>query len=250
MKEYVRLIKGEMYKMRHTMLLFIHAAIPAAGIFMFVGYYKISAYGSADEWTLYIQAVAIALPTVIGIICAMSISLEEQNHFQVFYGTAVRKIHAFLAKWGALSFLCFWSVGLAVLGFALCQRIILLNVPDFPMYAESGFVLWLGAVFLYPIHLFISLKWSGNISMCMGVLGSLLSAVMQTGLGDGVWQFFLCSFGGRHCRYLLLYRLGYEEHLKAVYPLRDISVNAAVAVIVCVIICLWFCRQEGRQIND
>lgn len=67
----------------------------------------------SSNWSVILQvsgffeAVGIAFPVVISILCAKSVTLEEVGHFQTFLGTTTRRAYAFLAKWMALLILAF-----------------------------------------------------------------------------------------------------------------------------------------------
>jgi len=105
-----------------------------------------------------------------------------------------------------------------------------------------------GNIFLYILHVFVSLQFGKGASTGLGVAGSLISALMQTGLGDKVWHFIPWAWGVRFCDYL-------------VYELLYPSAGAGVAVdikqgvyIMLFTICIifiaslfWFKKWEGRR---
>lgn len=104
MKEFTGLVYAEFYKMRHTMLLMLHVIIPVFGILVFLCYYKMSPHRWEDELSSYLMVLTTAFPFIISIVCAQSVSLEEDNHFFVFLGMPVRRGNAFLAKFFSLFF--------------------------------------------------------------------------------------------------------------------------------------------------
>ncbi|MBD5255361.1 MAG: lantibiotic immunity ABC transporter MutG family permease subunit, partial [Barnesiella sp.] len=48
-------------------------------------------------------------------------------------------------------------------------------------------VLWVSNVMMYGLHLILAFRFGRNLGISVGVIGSLLSALLQTGLGDGRW---------------------------------------------------------------
>ncbi len=53
--------------------------------------------------------------------------------------------------------------------------------------------------FLYLLHLWISLRFGKGASISVGVAGSLVAALMLTGLGEGIWYFIPWGWGVRFC---------------------------------------------------
>lgn len=58
MRSFVRLIKSEVLRMRHTTLLKIHLILPAAGAAVFLIYYSFSRWDSAGKVQGYLQVVS------------------------------------------------------------------------------------------------------------------------------------------------------------------------------------------------
>ena len=85
--------------MRHTIFFWLHLLLPVFGILLFLCYYSVSPHKWESEVSGYITVLTTALPLIISIVCAQSISPEEGNHFLVFLGTAVKRRNSVLAKW-------------------------------------------------------------------------------------------------------------------------------------------------------
>lgn len=83
------------------------AVLPAV---VFLCYYASSNWSVILQVSGFFEAVGIAFPVVISILCAKSVALEEVGHFQTFLGTTTRRAYAFLAKWMALLILAFFAV--------------------------------------------------------------------------------------------------------------------------------------------
>lgn len=265
MRECARMIKAEFYKMRGTLFFPFHVLLPCFGAHLFLAYYGYHDFAAGKEWAWYIEAVSIVYPVMISMVCAIAIGIEEKNHFFVLLGTAVHRKNSLLAKWTVLSVTGFFAVIMAVGGF--------FAVWQMTGHERGGFgklclltilILWIASWSMYLFHLYLCLRWSGNISMCVGVLQSLLAALLQTGLGDGIWQFFLCAFGGRWSSYLLLYfyahggtdfRMSFGSGLahKIMLPaglLERLAVSVGVMAVWNIGVFAGFHFFEGRHLND
>lgn len=244
------LVKAEAWKMRHTLLPWIHILIPLLGILVFLSYYHMSIVGDEGKVSGYIQALSVVFPLLISVICSLSVEMEEQGHFQTLLGAPLRKYKPLLAKWLVLAGMGFGSVLLAVGGFAAGYGI----MTGRKVYTPTQFlglaaVLWLGGADLYLLHLFLNLAFSKQVSMCVGTAELLVAALFLTGLGEGLWQFFPCSWGSRWSGYLLLYWKG-QNAVSAGFVSRSLGVCMGLTGALWGLIFLWYHNYEGRQCHD
>lgn len=245
------MLRAESWKMKHTLLPLLHLLIPAAGAAIFLGYYSFAAFSDMGEISGYIQVLGIALPVVASVMCSMAVELEAQNHFQTFLSTAIRKHSPLLGKWIVLSLLGLGAICLAVGGFALGFHYLLGKASvSWEAYAAIILAMTLGLANLYMIHLFLNLKMSKGISMCVGICESLVAALFLTGLGEGIWQFAPCSYAGRWSSYLLLYYSGRKEIAAAGLKGGNTITCLLVSAVIWILVFLWFGIYEGRQCDD
>ena len=249
-EELYRDIKGELWKMRHTLIPALHILIPVLGILVFLFYYSFAAWSDQGKISGYIQVLSIVFPLVISVICSMSVEMEEKGHFQTFLGVAVYRRNPLLAKWLVLSGMGFAAILLAVLGFAggfwMLSGRETLSVGEYLLLAC---VLWMEGMDLYLLHLFLNLGFSKSISLCVGTAELVVSALFLTGLGEGRWQFFPCAWGGRWGGYLLQCWIG-KGAASTEYMTKSLVVGAAVSILLWCGIFLWFPFYEGRQCKD
>ncbi len=262
MRELFGCIRAELVKMRHTFLYPLHLALPVLGSALFLLYYRVSGWSEEAQISGYAQVIGIALPFAVSIVCAGNVELEEKNHFQTFLGGAVRRRNSFLAKLLTLLGLG----GLAVLGavffFGAGYGLLPGREGISPGVCLSlGAVLWMGSIPLYLEHLFLNLMFAKQVSLCVSVAQFLLSALFLTGLGDGRWLFFPCTWSARGATLFLAGGAGrageqvpgelleqlllFSGDIKNVFP-----VFLAVLVLLCGIIGIWFRFYEGRKCND
>ena len=240
----IRCIKSDFYKLRHTSIPWIHLLIPLAGAFIFLLYYHGRAKNSIMDIKTYLEALGIAFPLLIGLISGIVIEQEEQaGGFQVMLCTSKSKCTTYLSKLILLILLGTFSIALAVGVFALG-----FHVVPYLFYLKVGAALIIGNIFLYILHVFISLQFGKGASTGLGVFGSLISALMLTGLGNNIWYFLPWAWGVRFCDYIVF---------ELVYP----SAGAGVAIdmkqgvfIMLFAVCIafvaslfWFKKWEGRK---
>lgn len=252
MRTWIRAARAELVKMKRTYLYGLHIAVPVAGSLIFLLYYHAAGWGDMEEIAGYIEIIGIALPFAVSLVCAGNVGLEEGNHFQTFLGSSARKWRAFAVKWMVLWGLGFMTVAAAVFLFtAGFQRGLGKEGVSIGTYAGAAVVLWLGSVPLYLEHLFLNFVFTKSVSLSVGVAQFLLSALFLTGLGDGRWQFFPCTWSARGS-VLLLYCMA-EEGREALWRMElrtSFVICLLLMLLLYAIIRVWFHFYEGRKCND
>lgn len=254
MGETWRFIKAEYRKMKGTYLPLIFAGVPLLGCGLFLLYYSFSPWNTESEIMAYAEAMGAALPLLISLLSAISVELEERNHFQTFLGTARKKKSALLGKYFALLFFTFISFLLAVGLFGAGFTFLLGKEGMTPgLCVKLIFALWLPSAALYGIHLFLNLVFQKSVSVAVGTGESLVSALFLTGLGEGLWPFVPASWSARWATYVTGMELN-DTYRAAVRETLNLRKNAGVCLLItfllCVIILVWFRFYEGRQCND
>lgn len=253
MKELFKGMGAEFIKMKHTFLYPLHIALPVMASMIFVLYYRVSGWNEIAQISGYIQVIGVALPFVVSIVCAGNVELEEGNHFQVFLGTFFYKGSSFLAK-----FLTLFGIGSAAVSAAIFlfaagyQGILKKGGISFETYGLLALMLCLGSIPLYLEHLFLNMKFTKQVSFCAGAAQFLLSSLFLTGLGDGKWPFFPCSWSARGSASMLLNYAVQKE--KRDFMMAEMEYTVIVCLllttIICVIIGIWIHFYEGRHYND
>ncbi len=252
MKVILRGIRTEFLKMRHTLLYPLSIAIPLLASGLFLLYYRFAGWSEQAQISGYMELAGMALPFLVSVLCAGNIRLEEQNHFQVFLGSYPHKWNGLAVKGLALAGLCLSSISSGVFLFGTGYRVLLGKEGlSASWYLWMILVLFLGSVPLYLEHLFWNLQFSGTISQCVGVSQSLLSALFLTGLGEGRWKFFPCTWSARGVM-LLCGRIAQNKTDSFFFDLKETGwvICPLLFVLLCAIIGLWFHFYEGRQCND
>lgn len=254
MGETWRFIKAEYRKMKGTYLPLIFVGVPVLGCVLFLLYYSFSTWSTESEIMAYAEAMGAALPLLISLLSALSVELEEKNHFQAFLGTAKKKKSALLGKYFALLSLTLVSFLLAVGLFGAGFTFILgKEGMTSGLCVKLIFALWLPSTALYAIHLFLNLTFQKSVSIAAGAGESLISALFLTGLGERLWTFVPASWSARWATYITGMELdkNYREVIKETLNLRGrAGICLLITFLLCAIILIWFRFYEGRQCHD
>lgn len=233
--------------MRHSLFFSAHILIPLAGIFLYLAYMGIRPANGWEHLTSYVTLLAMAYPAVIGIVTAMLTDREAKaGHMQSLLAapSRVKTLSSELLLFLLPGFL---AVGIALFGYQAVLILkgegIVLGIRDLFLLI---FVLWASNVPVYVIHLFLGFRFGEGVTIGAGVGESVISAVMLTGLGDGVWYVWWPSYGMRLSTMLLALKQGAGGSL-----LRQIRLGGicylTVSVLSLVMIFIWFQRFEGRK---
>ncbi|MBX4263956.1 lantibiotic immunity ABC transporter MutG family permease subunit [Clostridium estertheticum] len=246
----LRCIKSDFYKLRHTSIPWIHLLIPLAGAIMFLAYYRISSWDTVKKTSGYLETLAIAFPLLIGIISGIVIEQEEQaGNFQTLLCNTKSKNTTYLSKLIVLLLLGSFSIILAVGIFALGFQ----TMPNI-FYLKAAGALVIGNIFLYILHVFMSLQFGKGASTGLGVAESLISALMLTGLGDGVWRFIPSAWSVRFCDYLVFKFTYHSVNSYATQAALDTKQGLFIMLFaICIAFAIslfWFKKWEGRKSYD
>lgn len=242
-----RCIKAEFLKCRHSLLLYIHILLPLLSAVIFAGYFRISGWDAQIKVSAYLEILAVAFPFLIGIIVGMSVQIEHQaGHFQLMLGTIPSRTATFLGKIGLLMIGATVAVALALCGFSLIYREASLTV-----YLKAGTLLIMTVFPLYMIHLFVGMNFGKGASMGLGIAGSLVAALMITGLGDAIWKYNPWAWGVRSMDYTVLawskpdlFQMVRDDFI------AGIRIALLCSALLFVFSIIWFRSWEGGKEND
>lgn len=191
-----RIIKSELYKLKHTWILWIHLVLPV--LYALVFYLASQTTGlkkiSPDETIqVYFMLLGAALPIVFGILTYKVADMESRaGHFQLLLSTIPSRTKTYLGKMGALflGFLLAASVAVGLFGWLFGHR-------TFAVWFTALILLLLGSVAVYLIHLWVALALGSVPSLGLGFVETLIALLAMTGLGDKLWYFLPCTWPAR-----------------------------------------------------
>jgi len=244
MIEYYRYLKSEFYKLRHSGFFLVHLLFTICGVALMMCYSQISGSDEVNKLMAFVQVFAIAYPFAISIVCQI-VSDQEMHagHFQNIL-TRPSRVKALFAKftWLLISGLMSIIIGTILFG-TFFSTVIGVKI-SLGFFVVIPITLWLSNIFLYGIHIFFAFRFGRNLGIGMGAVGSLLSALLQTGLGEGIW-------------YVIPYGLGIRISEKIVsdffkipmLKLSEIQLGIFSSIVwtsvIIVVVFLWFKRYNG-----
>jgi len=245
----LRLLRAELLKTKRTPFLLTHLIVPIIISGLFLAYYSYSPWNFAWKISGYFQALSCGFPIIIGLVCAMAAEQEANaGHFQGMLTATKIKIVAYLSK---LILLLLFSFGAILLSFGIFSIgfIELLHEDTFgyQFYFIAGCILFVSFAFLYILHLFVSLHFGKGASIGLGIVGSLIVALLLTGLGDGIWSFIPYGWGGHFISLWEMKESGLDLSTVEIGLQEGIIASICGTLFVLVLSCLWFWKWEGRK---
>lgn len=257
MNLFLRCLYVEYRKTKHlSHLRMIHILIPAGIAAVFLIYYRQVNGNTFMKMTGYFQVLGIGLPFLTGLFCSMTAQQEQsagafQNMLAVPFRPAV-----FYGKLGLFVLMGSLAVFAACLLFGV-GWMLTANEPVAPLLYENKMpaiivcclyasgMISVGGLWLYIFHLYLSFRFAGQLSIILGVLESLGSAVLLTGLGDGIWMYLPCAWPSR----LVSQYLAMQQNPKI--PQADFFLACMFCLcgnlLALLAFGIWSCRFEGRK---
>ena len=250
---FFRCLAADFQKTKRTSFIWLHLTVPVICAGVFLLYFYNREHDPYQLYRTYFEAIAIALPLLIGIVCGMTASLEEQaGRFQVLLGGTAPKLTAYLSKVTLLLIMNICALFLAT-GLYLLGLKVFFHVPNltYALFFEAGAWLAAGSVTLYFIYFLISCTFGMGASVLIGGAGLLMTALMNTGLGDVIWKYNPWAWGIRLTGYKGIDRfVQIDSSLRSVLD-GEIKQGAFIMVFAIIAVfalsIVWFIRWEGRK---
>lgn len=195
---FFRYLKADFYKTKRLPVRLAHLLIPVGTSVLFLIYYIYSAWDTETKVTAYFQVLGMGLPLLTGLFCAM-LSEQELSAGGFWNMLSARKrAAAFFSKLLVLLLLGMFALLLASVLFGTGyflgtgQRSV-----GYLFYWKEAFVLMGSSIFLYVLHLFLALRFDKGVTIALGFVESLLSALLLTGMGEGIWMYVPAAWASR-----------------------------------------------------
>ncbi|MRN24284.1 lantibiotic immunity ABC transporter MutG family permease subunit [Romboutsia ilealis] len=201
----INCLKADFYKFYHSNIIKVHLIIPISTVITFLAYYVISSWDELQKFIAYIQLISISFPFIISIIVNMVYEQEQEAGFQYFLGIANKKYIAHFSKFITIFILGLISTLIAILGFGIIFYLIENNLTDIELYFRQSFIMFGSNIIIYMIQYLAVFYFGKGASIGLGIVGSLISALMLTGIGDGIWPIVPWVYSVRLCSYFIMY---------------------------------------------
>lgn len=109
-----------------------------------------------------------------------------------------------------------------------------------------------GSIFLYILHLFLALRFNKGVTIALGFVESLLSALFLTGMGEGIWMYVPAAWASRFVTLFLTLNGRYDSMNASVFwdLKRAVSVCVMMTFFGLLAFGLWACCWDGRSGNE
>ena len=112
-------------------------------------------------------------------------------------------------------------------------------------------MLILAVIPIYLISIFVGFSLGKSVAMGLGIVGSLLSALLVTGLGDFIWKFLPWGWSVRFMDYCVLQCVNERQFYSTFHEFQLGFICMLIFTVVLFIISLmWFQRWEGGKENE
>lgn len=227
-------------------MLWIHILIPLVTAALFLAYYSVSPWKPDSKISGYFELIGVAFPLIIGLVCSKAIEQEGQaGSFQAMLCGIKSRAATYSSKLIVMLLMGVFSIALAIGIFAVGFK----TAPSL-MYLKAAGLLIAGSVFLYILHLFVSLQYGRGASIGLGIMESLISALALTGIGDGKWYYLPCTWSARFCDDLVYSWLNPTKAFGYAEAQKGLLIAIPATIIAFMLSLLWFQNWEGRKSYD
>ncbi len=245
-------IMAELYKVSHSSLIWIHIFAPLFAMGVFLVYYRFAAWSELGKVAGYLQILSIAYP--IALVTTVLSDLEMRaGHCQQVLTVPCRRGVIHVVKLSVLLVCGLLSSLLAVLGFGAVFRAMGNSGFSLSFFAGSAILLFCGNIALYEISYLVSFQFSASkgAGIGVGIVGSLVAALMQTGLGNQVWYYVPWGISLRWCSLYALDQAGNTDRLLCTDVIKSvIFVIVSGSVLFILLICwgnTWEAKAAGEE---
>lgn len=247
-------IKAELYKVSHSGLIWIHICVPLFAMGVFLAYYRFNAWSELAKVVGYLQVLSIAYPFMIALVTTILSELETRaGNCQLVLTVPCDRSIVHLVKLAVLLMCGLLSSLLAVLGFGAVFRAMGNSGFSLAFYAGAAVLLFGGNITWYGISYLASFQFSNakGAGIGIGIVGSLVAALMQTGLGDAVWYYVPCGISVRWCSMYAMSQSGDSYRMYCTEAVKSgIFMVVSGALLLILLICwgkTWETKAAGEE---
>lgn len=240
-------LKADFYKLYHGKIIKLHVIISIITAIVFLAYCLISPWSDSEKLMAYFQIISMAFPLVIAIVVNMVYEQEQQADFQYFLSIADNRYKPHISKLISIFILGLMSTLIAILGFGSIFNLIGNTLVDIKFYIKQSFVIFGSNMIIYMIQYLIVFFLGKGASISIGIVGSLISALMVTSIGEGIWPLVPWAYSIRLSSYFTLNSLNILFERQPIF--QAIIIMAIYGVIFLVLQLIFSSYWEGKKEN-
>ncbi|GAA0732696.1 lantibiotic immunity ABC transporter MutG family permease subunit [Clostridium oceanicum] len=244
-----RSIRSDFTKIKRQPVLIMHTLLPILGIIIFLLYFSYTPWKNSSKVFVFLQMVAFILPIIIALVCSMALEQEAlAGNFHEMLTSDI-KLMPFFSKLLVTFLLGFTSMLVLIGGFGAGFSYILKQSPfAFKYYIYAACILFFSSIFIYILHSIISMKFGNTLSIGIGIIESLLTAILATDLGLGKWEFIPCTWP---MRFIMGFHKFMVKNQSFLEESQEIHLGIFICILATIVIfifsSLWFSKWEGRK---
>ena len=242
-------LQADLLKMKGLPITLAHILIPIITSGLFLAYYSFSGWSENTKVIAFYQVVGAGFPVLIGIFTASVMEQEQNAGVCQNLLTLRNKMAAFLSKVILWLIFSLFSVLLTTVIFWFgFDKISGGGTVSIVTCIMAAVIMWCGSIPLYIWQMLLAFRFGKGVSIGVGIISGLVSALMLTNLGMFVWQYVPVSWTGRlPYTYLqiVLGESGVINEMKSVIP-----VFCVFTVISMVYYLYWAAHWEGSKISE
>lgn len=245
------MLKVELYQLAHSGLIWIHIVAPLCAVGVFLAYYRFAAWSEAGKVTGYLQILAVAYPVMIALVTTIvSDSETRAGCCQLVLTMPCHRSIVHIVKLSVLLICGLLSSFLAVLGFGVAFR--MMGNGGFPIvfYVKAAILLFCGNITLYEISYLVSFQFQRGVGLGLGIVCSLVAALMQTGLGDAVWYYVPCGISLRWCSLYAMRQTGNAAQICCTDVKKSVIFMVVSGLLLLMLLFFWGKTWEARAARE
>lgn len=241
-------LKADFLKTKHLSIRTAHLLIPIATPLIFIAYYCYSPWDDYTKIDAYFQVLGTALPFLIGLFCTILSAQEQSQAYQTML-MSTKKVIPFLSKLILLLLFCAGALLVASISFGVAFQFGLHSkAVKFTFYPVAALIMLLSSIPLYLFHLYLSFRWNKGVSIGLGIVESVLSALLLTGLGETVWKYVPCAWPARAT---MTFCEAYTGEITAFVELKQVAcIGIFVVATLTIVYLIWANHWEGTKSVD
>lgn len=242
-------LKTDWYKFFKSKISISHLLIPIIGLILILSYFTLSSWSEIEKISAYIQVISMAFPLIISIVITMVYEQEEEaTGFQYFLSTPNKRYIPHISKLFLLFFFGLVATIISIVGFGVLFNIMEKENFSIMFYLILAALMFVSNIPLYMLQYLVVFGFGKGASIGIGIMGSLVTALMTTGIGDGLWCILPWGYSIRLSSYFFQYEV--TNNLKWILQsevklaMISLSVITGISVIILIIFSVYW---EGKK---
>lgn len=236
-------------------------------ILTYASHYKVDSLWQIRVYGIYFTFLGIALPMKTAILTGLNIMQEEgASNFIGLLTEPLAKERLYLGKLTILLIITIIdmliSTGILLLAMKWIYKVENIN---YGIFIQGTLLIIVSVLFLYGLYLIISFAFGIGPTVSIAIGGGVWGMLLQTGLGDEIWQFVPWAWAGRlsilPCLKFENYsKLNGTENIDGIDIIirnmftTEISKGLPIAIVTFILITImgmvWFSKWEGKKTHQ